>query len=85
MLGFLVFLLVGGVAGWLAAKIVEGRGLGVIGNIIVGWIGAGLANFLFSSDIALSDPTLMTFVLAVVGAVLLLFIVKVLFKRNPRI
>lgn len=83
MIGFLVFLIVGGIAGWLAASIVEGKGLGVIGNIIVGWIGAGLANFLFGSSVALSNPTLMDFVLAVVGAVILLFVVNLLFRR-PR-
>lgn len=80
---FLVFLIVGGIVGWLASKIVSDGGLGIIGNIIVGWIGAGLANFLFGSDIALSDPTVATFALAVVGAVLLLFVVNLLFRR-PR-
>jgi uncharacterized membrane protein YeaQ/YmgE (transglycosylase-associated protein family) len=84
MLGFLVFLIVGGIAGWLAAQIVEGRGLGLIGNIIVGWIGAGLMNFLFGSGIALSNPTLLTFLLAVIGSVILLFVVNVLFRR-PRV
>jgi uncharacterized membrane protein YeaQ/YmgE (transglycosylase-associated protein family) len=84
MLGFLVFLIVGGLAGWLAAKIVEGKGLGVVGNVLVGWLGAGLANFLFGSNIALSEPTLMSFILAVVGAVILLFIVNFVFSRFRR-
>ncbi len=83
MLGFLVFLVVGGIAGWLAAQIVEGKGLGVLGNIVVGWIGAGLMNLIFGTGIALSSPTLMTFILAVLGAVILLFVVNLLFRR-PR-
>lgn len=82
MLGFLVFLIVGGMAGYLASLIVKGRGLGVLGNIVVGWIGAGLMNFLFGAGIALSHPTFTTFLLAVVGASLLLFVVNLLFNRD---
>lgn len=81
-MGFLIFLIVGGLAGLLAAKIVEGKGLGVIGNVLVGWIGAGLANFIFGTNIALSDPTLLGFGLSVVGAVILLFVVNLLFRRD---
>lgn len=81
-MGFIIFLIVGGLAGLLAAKIVEGKGLGVIGNVLVGWIGAGLANFIFGTSIALSDPTLAGFGLSVVGAVILLFVVNLLFRRN---
>lgn len=77
-MGFLVFLIVGGLAGWLASLIVKGHGLGVVGNVLVGWIGAGLANFLFASNVALSDPTLGGFLLSVVGAVILLFVVNLL-------
>lgn len=81
-MGFLIFLIVGGLAGWIASNIVKGQGLGVIGNVLVGWIGAGIANLLFGSDIALSDPTLMSFALAIAGATILLFIVNILFKRK---
>lgn len=81
-MGFLISLIVGGLAGLLAAKIVEGKGLGILGNILVGWIGAGLANFIFGTDIALSDPTLLGFVLSVLGAVILLFVVNLLFRRD---
>lgn len=82
MLGFLIFLIVGGLAGYIASLIVKGRGLGVLGNVVVGWIGAGLMNFIFGANIALSAPTFMTFLLAVVGATLLLFIVNLLFNRD---
>lgn len=83
-MGFIVFLIVGGLAGWIAAQIVEGKGLGLIGNVIVGWIGAGLANFLFGSNVALSNPSVMDFLVAIVGAVILLFVVNLLFRR-PRV
>jgi uncharacterized membrane protein YeaQ/YmgE (transglycosylase-associated protein family) len=44
----IVVLVVGLVAGWLAAKVVQGSGLGLIGDIIVGVIGAFIGRWLFS-------------------------------------
>jgi len=44
----IVILIVGLVAGWLAAKIVQGTGLGIIGDIIVGILGAFIGQWLFS-------------------------------------
>jgi len=41
--GLLVFLLIGAIAGWLAGLIVRGFGFGLIGNIVVGIIGAFFA------------------------------------------
>jgi uncharacterized membrane protein YeaQ/YmgE (transglycosylase-associated protein family) len=43
---FIWFLVVGGLAGWLASSFVVGRGLGVIGDIIVGVLGAFLGGFI---------------------------------------
>ncbi len=43
-----VVLLVGLVAGWLASKIVNGTGLGIIADIIIGVIGAYIGRWLFS-------------------------------------
>ena len=43
----LIFLLVGALAGWLAGLIVKGYGLGLIGNIVVGVIGAFIGGWLF--------------------------------------
>lgn len=77
-MGILVFLIVGGLAGWVASLIVKGHGLGILGNIVVGWIGAGLANFLFAQNVALSEPTVGGFLLSVLGAVILLFVVNLI-------
>jgi uncharacterized membrane protein YeaQ/YmgE (transglycosylase-associated protein family) len=43
-----VILVVGLIAGWLAAKIVQGSGLGLIGDIIVGILGAFIGRWLFA-------------------------------------
>ena len=44
----LAMLLIGAIAGWLSGKIMEGRGFGLFGNIIVGIVGAFLAGLVFS-------------------------------------
>lgn len=79
-MGFLIALIVGGLAGLLADKIVKGGGFGVLGNIIVGFLGAVIAN-LVGGNSQLSQPTLAGFVEAVIGAIVLLFVVN-LFTRN---
>ena len=45
--GVLAMLFIGAIAGWLSGKIMEGRGFGLIGNIIVGVVGAFLAGTIF--------------------------------------
>lgn len=44
----LSWLIIGGLAGWLASAVVRGRGYGCLGNIIVGLIGAVVGGFLAS-------------------------------------
>jgi uncharacterized membrane protein YeaQ/YmgE (transglycosylase-associated protein family) len=46
MMGIIAALIIGGIAGWLAGKIVRGAGFGLIGNIVIGIIGAFLAGWL---------------------------------------
>ena len=43
----LYFLIVGLVAGWLAGKIMKGSGYGIIGDLVIGVIGAFIGGFLF--------------------------------------
>jgi len=73
--GVILFLLIGGVAGWLAGLIMKGRGFGILGNIIVGIIGGLLGGFLFGLFGVSSGSLLGSLVMALVGAVVLLFIV----------
>jgi len=46
LINIIIWLVIGGVAGWLAGLLVRGYGFGVVGNIIVGIIGAVLAGWL---------------------------------------
>ena len=77
--GILIFLLVGGVAGWLAGLVVRGGGFGLVGNILVGIIGAFVAGFLFPAvGISLGAGIVASILHATIGAVVLLLIVRVL-------
>src|SRR5438067_13572773 len=72
----LVILLVGIVAGWLAGKIVRGTGFGIIGDLLVGIVGAFIGNWVLPRlDIHLGTGVLSAIVNATIGAILLLLIV----------
>lgn len=78
---FLWFLLVGLVAGWLAGTLVKGGGFGVMGDVVVGVIGAFIGGALFTTfGVSLRGGLLGSIIVATVGAVVLLFIVR-LIKR----
>jgi len=73
------FLLVGLVAGWLAGMLGKGGGFGLIGDLVVGVIGAILGGWLFSTLGASAGGGLLgSIIVATVGAVVLLFIVRVI-------
>ena len=77
----LVILLVGAVAGWVAGQIVSGYGFGLLGNIVVGIVGAFLAALIFPRlGIALGSGILAAIINSTIGAVILLFLIK-LVKR----
>jgi len=72
----LVILFVGLVAGWLAGQIVRGTGFGIIGDIIVGIIGAFIGGWLMPRlGIHVGAGVVGTIFDATVGAVLLLLVV----------
>ncbi len=70
----IILLIVGAIAGWLAGVIVKGYGFGLIGNIVVGVIGAYIGAWLFTGWIPLDAPLGMI-VQAVIGAIILLFVI----------
>lgn len=80
-MNFLWFLVVGLVAGWLAGVLVKGGGFGVVGDLVVGVIGAFLGGWLFSTlGASAGGGILGSIVVATLGAVVLLFVVR-LVKR----
>lgn len=79
--GLILTLVIGAVAGWLAGKIMKGKGFGVIGNIVVGVIGAILGGFLFGLLGVSAGGMAGSLVTATIGAIVLLWIVS-LVKKN---
>ena len=73
----IVFLLIGAIAGWLAGVISKGGGFSLIGNIIVGVLGALLGGWLFGIlGISIGGQWLGPLVTATVGALVLIFILR---------
>ncbi len=83
-MGLLTWVVVGAIAGWLASSVMKGSGLGLIGNIVVGVIGALVGGYLagtfFNMSNAISGINFTTIVVAFLGAVIVLFIAG-LFRR----
>lgn len=79
-MGLLWFLIIGAVAGWLAGKVMKGGGFGLWVNMLVGCLGALLGGFLFGLLGLTAGGLIGSLVMAFVGAVLLLWIVKKLKK-----
>jgi uncharacterized membrane protein YeaQ/YmgE (transglycosylase-associated protein family) len=72
----IILLIVGAIAGWLAGIIVKGYGFGLIGNIVVGVIGAFIGNWLFPSLGLWDIPGIVgVIVSATLGAIILLVII----------
>jgi uncharacterized membrane protein YeaQ/YmgE (transglycosylase-associated protein family) len=75
------FLLIGLCAGWLAGQLTKGGGFGVLGNLIIGVIGAILGGFLFRL-LGLGPTNLLgSLIAATVGAILLLLILSYVKKK----
>jgi uncharacterized membrane protein YeaQ/YmgE (transglycosylase-associated protein family) len=80
----IVILLIGAIAGWLAGIIVQGTGFGLIGDIVIGIVGAFIASYLFPRlGLHLGTGIAAEIIASTIGAVLLLVIVR-LVRRGGR-
>jgi uncharacterized membrane protein YeaQ/YmgE (transglycosylase-associated protein family) len=78
-MGILAVLLIGAVAGWLAGLIVRGAGFGLIGNIVIGIIGALVASWLLPQlGVSLGGSAIRDIVNATIGAVIVLVILSLI-------
>tara|TARA_R110002110_G_scaffold402557_2_gene619934 strand:- start:1603 stop:1845 length:243 start_codon:yes stop_codon:yes gene_type:complete len=80
-MNLILFLIIGGIAGWLAGLIMKGRGFGVLANIGIGIVGSFIGGFVFRLLGLAAQGTIGELVTATVGAVLLLAIVSQIRKR----
>jgi len=80
-MNLLWFLVVGLVAGWLAGLLVKGGGYGLVGDLVVGVIGALIGGYLFGNlGASVGGGLLGSIIVATIGAVILLFVLR-LIKR----
>ena len=72
----IIFLIIGAIAGWLAGQIMRGGGFGLVGNIVLGIIGALVAGWLFPTlGLRVGGPLVGEIINALIGALLVLFVV----------
>jgi uncharacterized membrane protein YeaQ/YmgE (transglycosylase-associated protein family) len=85
-MGIIMWLIVGGVIGWLASIIMRTDGQqGIFLNIVVGIVGAFIASLIFAGGNINNAPlTLYTFLVSLVGAVILLAIVNLVRRGSVR-
>jgi uncharacterized membrane protein YeaQ/YmgE (transglycosylase-associated protein family) len=81
-MGFIVWLIVGAIAGFLASKVLTGKGIGLIWDIIVGIFGGFLGGWLAGLAGIAATNIVMEVVVAFVGAAILLVVFRALTHRG---
>ena len=79
---FVWFILIGLIAGWLAGQVMKGGGFGVVGDIVVGVVGAVLGGYLFRLLGLSAGGLIGSLIVATIGAIVLIFLIR-LVKRHP--
>lgn len=79
--GIIAWLIIGAVAGWLAGSLMKGGGFGLIGDIVVGIVGAFIGGWLAGVlGIAIGGGMISSIITATVGAIVLILLLR-LIKR----
>jgi uncharacterized membrane protein YeaQ/YmgE (transglycosylase-associated protein family) len=85
-MGLLSWIVVGAIAGWLAGLVVKGTGFGLLGDIVVGVVGGLLGGFLasqlFNLPNAVNGFNLPSIVVAFLGAVVVVVVIRLLRGRG---
>ena len=77
--GIIIWLAIGAVAGWLAGVLMKGGGFGLVGDIILGIVGAVVGGWLFGFfGISIGSGYISAIISATIGAVVLLFIIRMI-------
>jgi uncharacterized membrane protein YeaQ/YmgE (transglycosylase-associated protein family) len=84
-MGFIVMIVVGGIAGWLASMVMgRDASMGILLNIVVGVVGGLIGGFLLGGYINLSPEWLSYLITAFIGAVVLLLILNLVQRKSVR-
>ena len=74
-----IWLAIGAIAGWLAGQIMKGGGFGLVGDMVVGIIGAAIAGYILPIlGIFIGGTIVGAIINATIGACLLLFVLRLL-------
>ncbi|HUV21237.1 MAG: GlsB/YeaQ/YmgE family stress response membrane protein [Gammaproteobacteria bacterium] len=76
----LIFLAIGAIAGWIAGSVMKGKGYGIIGNMVIGIVGAVVGGFIFGLLGISAGGLIGTLITATVGAIALIFVVQLIKK-----
>ncbi len=77
--GIIIWLAIGAVAGWLAGVLMKGGGFGLVGDIILGIVGAVVGGWLLGFfGISIGGVYISEIISATIGAVVLLFIIRMI-------
>lgn len=79
-MGWIWWIIIGAVAGWLAGKLMRGGGFGFIVNLLIGIAGAVIGGWVFGLLGIAAGGVIGSLVTALIGAIILLWIIS-LFKR----
>ena len=86
--GFIAYIIIGGLAGWVASKFMGTNAqMGIMLNIVVGVVGAIIGGFILGKVFGLNvegGGWFFTFLIALIGAVILLFLVKLVTGNRAR-
>jgi len=74
--GIIGWIIIGGIAGAIAGRIVQGGGFGILGDIVVGIVGAFIGGLILSFFNTSANGWLSTLITALIGAIILLFAVR---------
>jgi uncharacterized membrane protein YeaQ/YmgE (transglycosylase-associated protein family) len=83
--GWLGWIIIGGIAGAIAGRLVRGEGFGLIGDIIVGIVGGLVGGFLLGLVVNASVGIIGTFITALIGAVVLVWLIHLFTGNNARV
>ena len=91
-MGIIAWIIVGLLAGFLASQVMGKGGYGIVGDIIVGLVGAFIGGFLVklifpNFDFSMNDigAFIASVVVAAIGAIVLIFLLRTLTKGNTRV
>jgi uncharacterized membrane protein YeaQ/YmgE (transglycosylase-associated protein family) len=83
--GFLGWIIIGGLAGALAGRVVEGKGLGLIPDVLTGVAGALIAGFIAGLFMSATIGLIGSFVLAFLGAAVLLWLLRLVTGNRAKL